>query len=74
MTTEDLIRKAVQAYVRLISTLQAGREDLACSEEALSAAAWDAHYAMQAAGLLGAEADQMMALVRKHCPEFKLEL
>ncbi|MFF7987864.1 hypothetical protein ACFZDK_54065 [Streptomyces sp. NPDC007901] len=74
MTTEDLIRKAVQAYVRLLSTLQAAMEDVASSEEGVSAAAWDAHDAMRAAGLLGVEADQMMALVRKHCPEFKLEL
>ncbi|MFF9171847.1 MULTISPECIES: hypothetical protein [unclassified Streptomyces] len=70
-TDEELTRKAVQAYVRLMATLQAAIEDPDRSNEALSVATREAHHAMNAAGLLQLREPQMAELVAKYVPEFK---
>jgi hypothetical protein len=68
---DDLTLKAVQSYYRLTETLRAAIEDPHRSEQALTAAAWEANAAMKEAGLLGRPEHEIFALVRQVYPDFR---
>lgn len=69
---DDTTREAVRAFVRLHKATAAAAADPhnPGAAETLSNAAYEAHDALEAAGLLGRPQHELVALVRQVYPDF----